>query len=90
MTRVFFSSFFGGKRIFILKPVAAVAGARRAGTMTAIDIINRFFTWAKMPIFSSTYWNIIHGEKKDALNDAEGLQTMTNLAQNLAWFLKIK
>ena len=42
MTRVFFSSFFGGKRIFRLKPAAAVASARRAGTLTAIDTINRF------------------------------------------------
>lgn len=91
MTRVFFSSFFGGKRIFRLKPAAAVASARRAGTMTAIDTINRFFTWGEMPIISSTYWNVIYGTKpQDALEDLEGLQTMSNLARNMAWFLKIK
>ena len=91
MTRVFFSSFFGGKRIFRLKPAAAVASARRAGTMTAIDTINRFFTWAEMPIISSTYWNVIYGTKaEEALQDHEGLLTMKNLARNMAWFLKIK
>ena len=91
MTRVFFSSFFGGKRIFRLKPAAAVASARRAGTMTAIDTINRFFTWAEMPIISSTYWNVIYGTKaQEALEDREGLLTMSNLARNMAWFLKIK
>ncbi|MBE6502639.1 MAG: flavodoxin family protein [Methanobrevibacter thaueri] len=91
MTRVFFSSFFGGKRIFRLKPAAAVASARRAGTMTAIDTINRFFTWAEMPIISSTYWNVIYGTKaEEALEDLEGLRTMTALARNMAWFLKIK
>ena len=91
MTRVFFSSFFGGKRIFRLKPAAAVASARRAGTMTAIDTINRFFTWGEMPIISSTYWNVIYGTKpQEALEDLEGLQTMSNLARNMAWFLKIK
>ncbi|MBQ6100068.1 flavodoxin family protein [Methanobrevibacter sp.] len=91
MTRVFFSSFFGGKRIFRLKPAAAVASARRAGTMTAIDTINRFFTWAEMPIISSTYWNVIYGTKaEEALQDREGLLTMHNLARNMAWFLKIK
>ena len=91
MTRIFFSSFFGGKRIFRLKPAAAVASARRAGTMTAIDTINRFFTWGEMPIISSTYWNVIYGTKpQEALEDLEGLQTMSNLARNMAWFLKIK
>lgn len=91
MTRVFFSSFFGGKKIFRLKPAAAVASARRAGTMTAIDTINRFFTWGEMPIISSTYWNVIYGTKpQEALEDLEGLQTMSNLARNMAWFLKIK
>lgn len=38
MTRVFFSSFFGGKRIFRLKPAAAVASARRAGANVTKDI----------------------------------------------------
>ncbi len=91
MTRVFFSSFFGGKKIFRLKPAAAVASARRAGTMTAIDTINRFFTWGEMPIISSTYWNVIYGTNaKEALEDLEGLKTMSILAKNMAWFLKIK
>lgn len=91
MTRVFFSSFFGGKKIFRLKPAAAVASARRAGTMTAIDTINRFFTWAEMPIISSNYWNVIYGTSaSEALQDKEGLKTMTTLAKNMAWFLKIK
>ena len=91
MTRVFFSSFFAGKRIFRLKPAAAVASARRAGTITAIDTINRFFTWAEMPIISSTYWNVIYETKaEEALHDREGLLTMSNLARNMAWFLKIK
>ena len=91
MTRVFFSSFFGGKRIFRLKPAAAVASARRAGTMTAIDTINRFFTWAEMPVISSNYWNVIYGQTaEEAKRDLEGLRTMTTLARNMAWFLKIK
>ena len=91
MTRVFFSSFFGGKRIFRLKPAAAVASARRAGTLTAIDTINHFFNWGEMPIISSTYWNVIYGSKaEEAMEDLEGLRTMTALAKNMAWFLKIK
>ncbi len=91
MTRSFFASFFGGKRIFRLKPAAAVASARRAGTMTSLDIIQRFFSWGEMPIITSTYWNEIHGNTaEEALQDEEGLQTMRNLGNNMAWFLKIK
>ena len=91
MTRVFFSSFFGGKRIFRLKPAAAIASARRAGTVTALDTINRFFNWVEMPIISSTYWNVIYGTNaQEAQQDSEGLRTMTTLARNMVWFLKIK
>ena len=91
MTRVFFSSFFGGKRIFRLKPAAAVACARRAGNMTALDTVNRFFNWAEMPIISSTYWNVVYGiNREEVLQDKEGLRTLTTLAKNMAWFLKIK
>lgn len=71
--------------------IAAVASARRTGTMTSLDTLNRFFTWGEMPIISSTYWNEIYGNNaKEALEDKEGLQTMENLGQNMAWFLKIK
>lgn len=91
MTRVFYASFGGKINAFRLKPAAAIASARRAGTMTSLDILNRFFTWGEMPIISSTYWNEIHGNTmEEALQDKEGLQTMRNLAQNMAWFLKLK
>ncbi len=91
MTRVFFSSFFGGKRIFRLKPAASVASARRAGTVTALDTVNRFFNWAEMPIISSTYWNVVYAtNSNEVLEDKEGLRTVETLANNMAWFLKIK
>lgn len=91
MTRVFYSPLMGGENYFRLKPAAAVASARRTGTMTSIDTVNRFFASAEMPIISSSYWNEIHGRGKDeALKDEEALQTMRNLARNMAWFLKIK
>lgn len=91
LTRAFYASFCGGKKVFRLKPGAAVASSRRAGTMTSLDILNKFFTWGEMPIISSTYWNEIHGScAEEAKKDYEGLQTMRNLANNMAWFLKIK
>ena len=42
-----------------------------------------------MPIVSSNYWNQIHGNTPDeAKQDAEGLQTMRVLGENMAWLLK--
>ena len=81
--------FFAGGSAFAFKPGAAVVSARRAGTSASLDVINKYFTINKMPVVSSTYWNMVHGQKpEDVSEDAEGLQTMRNLAKNMAWMLK--
>ena len=42
-----------------------------------------------MPVVSSTYWNMAHGNSPEQVKlDAEGLQTMRNLARNMAWLLQ--
>ena len=42
-----------------------------------------------MPIVSSTYWNEVHGfSPEDVDKDLEGLQTMRNLARNMAFLIK--
>ena len=42
-----------------------------------------------MPVAGSTYWNMLHGlVAEDAPKDKEGMQTMRNLARNMAWILK--
>ena len=42
-----------------------------------------------MPVVSSTYWNMAHGNAPEQLEqDQEGLQTMRNLGHNMAWILK--
>ena len=42
-----------------------------------------------MPIVSSTYWNSVHGRTPgEAAQDGEGLQTMRNIAHNMAWLLQ--
>ena len=87
MDRVFFS----GGRSFKLKPAAAIVSARRAGTGSAFDGLNKYFTISEMPIISSCYWNNVHGTcPQEVLQDAEGLRIMRTLARNMAWFLKIK
>ena len=81
--------FYAGKHAFAHKPAAAIASARRAGTTATLDVLQKYFTISQMPVVSSTYWTMVHGSKpEDVLQDAEGLQTMRNLAANMAWLLK--
>ena len=76
-----------GKR-FAGKPAAAVVSCRRGGASAAFDRINKYFTISGMPIVSSTYWNSVHGNTPEEVEqDLEGLQVMRNLAGNLAWML---
>lgn len=80
--------FFAGGKVFAFKPGAAVVSARRAGTSAAIDVINKYFNYARMPVVSSSYWNMVHGNTPaEVMRDEEGLQTMRNLGQNMAWLL---
>lgn len=72
-----------------MKIGAAVVSSRRAGSTSAFDEINKYFTISAMPIVSSTYWNEVHGfTAKDVEDDLEGLQTMRNLGRNMAFMLK--
>ncbi len=83
-------AFFAGGQYFKFKPAAAVASARRAGTTASLDVINKYFTINQMPVISSSYWNMVHGQKpEDVLRDEEGLQTMRHLAKNMAYYLKL-
>lgn len=71
------------------KPGASVAVARRGGTSTTFDRLNKYFTISNMPVVSSQYWNNVHGLLPgEALQDAEGLQIMRTLGRNMAWLLK--
>lgn len=91
MDRVFFADRSSGNQAFYLKPAAAVAAARRAGTSATLDQLNKYFTISEMPVISSQYWNMVHGlGPEDVAKDLEGLQIMRTLGRNMAWFLKCK
>lgn len=91
MGRAFFADLHSGKNRFYLKPAAAVVSARRAGTTATIDQINRYFLWGHMPIISSRYWNMVHGQTPEqVLSDSEGIRNLRMLAQNMIWFLRCK
>lgn len=71
------------------KPAAAVASARRAGTTSALADIEKYFTISQMPIVSSRYWNMVHGNSAEEVEqDEEGLWTMRQLGRNMAWMLR--
>lgn len=85
LDRVFYSSGFS----FAHKPGASVAVARRGGTATTFDVLNKYFGISQMLTVGSTYWNQVHGKNaEDAAKDLEGMQTMRNLGHNMAWTLK--
>ncbi|MDE5838451.1 MAG: flavodoxin family protein [Paramuribaculum sp.] len=87
MDRLFYST--SGVVDKAMKVGAAVVSSRRAGSTSAFDEINKYFTISAMPIVSSTYWNEVHGfTAQDVEDDKEGLQTMRNLARNIAFMLK--
>ncbi|MDE7380764.1 MAG: flavodoxin family protein [Muribaculaceae bacterium] len=72
-----------------MKLGASVISSRRAGSTSAFDEINKYFTICSMPIVSSTYWNEVHGfTAEDVEKDEEGLQTMRNLGRNMAFLIK--
>jgi multimeric flavodoxin WrbA len=68
---------------------AAVAVARRTGSLITFDAINHFFLINQMIVPGSSYWNIGVGNKKgDVQKDEEALRTMEDLGRNIAWLLK--
>lgn len=91
MNRVFFSASNLDPHPFKFKPAAAVVSARRAGTSTTLDQMNKYFLHGQMPVVPSRYWNEVHGNTPEEVRqDAEGMQIMRVLGRNMAWLLKLK
>lgn len=85
LDRLFYSTPFDKS----MKVGAAIAVARRGGTTATFDVLNKYFTISNMPIAPSQYWNNVHGRVPgEALQDGEGLQTMRQLARNMAFLVK--
>ncbi|MBQ3334182.1 MAG: flavodoxin family protein [Eubacteriaceae bacterium] len=90
MDRVFFSASAQEPHPFRYKPAAAVVSARRSGTTSALDQMNKYFFHQQMTIVTSRYWNMVHGNTpEDVRQDHEGLQIMRVLGRNMAWMLKL-
>ena len=88
MDRAFFVA-MANSGLFRRKLGAGVAAERRAGAVCAIDTINHYFGISGMFTAGSRYWNLGIGMRPgDVEKDDEGVDTMRQLGQNIAWFLK--
>ena len=75
--------------MFKRKVGAAVVAVRRTGAMPTFDAINHFFLISQMIVPGSSYWNVGLGRRKgDVEEDEEGLKTMDDLGNNMAWLIK--
>ena len=63
--------------------------ARRAGHNFTLAQLVFFFLISEMIIPGASYWNIAFGRQKgDVLKDKEGINTIKNFANNMAWLIK--
>ena len=81
--------FYGRKNLFSGKVFASIVSARRAGTTSALDELNKYALMSNTYIVGSTYWTQIHGQnKEEAKKDLEGIETLENLSENIIYLLK--
>ncbi|NOX20027.1 MAG: flavodoxin family protein [Nitrospirae bacterium] len=68
---------------------ASVVAVRRGGATHVFNSLNFFFLIAQMVVPGSSYWNLGRGRQPgEVLNDEEGIKTMRDLGQNMAWLIK--
>ena len=81
--------FYGRGSLFAGKICASIVSCRRGGASSTFDQLNKYALMSNMYVVGSSYWNQIHGtNKEEAKQDLEGLQTMRNLGENMAYLLK--
>ena len=61
LDRLFYSTHFNK----MMKVGASVVSCRRGGNTASFDVLNKYFTISNMPIASSRYWNMVHGNRKE-------------------------
>ena len=80
--------FYSSKVDKIMKVGASFAIARRGGTTSTFDCLNKYFTISGMPIASGDYWNNLHGrEKGEAKEDLEGMRNARIVAKRMVFLM---
>ncbi|MGN0665769.1 MAG: flavodoxin family protein [Huintestinicola sp.] len=78
---------YGDKLRF--KPCGCIVSARRAGTTSALEVLNKYPLVCEQPLVASSYWCMVFGSDPDEVkNDKEGMETAYNLGRNMAWMIK--
>lgn len=86
LDRLFYSSLH---KDWTMKVGASVSIARRGGATATMDVLNKYFLKTNMPVVPSQYWSIAHGTAPgEVVQDLEGMQTMRQLALNMAFMIK--
>lgn len=75
--------------LFKRKVGAGVMAVRRGGAIHALDTMNHFFHLRQMIMVGASYWNMAYGLNiGDVKEDAEGMENMRVLGENMAWLLQ--
>ena len=78
-----------GDNPFHRKVGTPIVVARRAGVNFTYAQLQFWFVIMGMFVPGATYWPIAYGLKPgDVAQDAEGLKTVSNLAENMAWLMQ--
>ncbi len=81
--------YYAGGEVLRGKPGCSFAIARRGGTTLALQVVNQYFLYNEMPLVSGSYWAMAHGTgPEEVMRDAEGIQTISNMARNLAHLMQ--
>lgn len=81
--------FYSGSKFLAGKPAACIVSCRRGGATAAFEQLNKYPSISCMPIVSSQYWNMVHGNTPEEVRqDLEGMQIMRTLGNNMAWMIK--
>ena len=57
--------FYASSKSFYYKPAACLVSCRRAGSTAALEQLLKYPSFARMPVVSSQYWNMVHGNTPD-------------------------
>ena len=72
-----------------MKVGASIVSCRRGGNSATFQTMNMIMQMVGMPLATSSYWNDVHGyTADDVYKDVEGVQTVHNLANNMAFLMK--
>lgn len=86
LDRLFYSNLHSD---WTMKVGASVCVARRGGATATMDVLNKYFLKTNMPVVPSQYWTIAHGTAPgEVTQDKEGMQTMRQMALNMAFMIK--